>query len=109
MPCRHPSEAMLFSYASGSLSECLSLAVATHVTLCPDCARSVAVLEATGGALLIEAEPMALSPNALKDALAALDRPPPTPVLPVVNPELPPPLDRALAGRWWPCPWGLWV
>src|SRR5690242_11088270 len=56
MPCRHPSEAMLFSYASGSLSECLSLAVATHVTLCPDCARSVAALEATAGALLVAAE-----------------------------------------------------
>src|SRR5690349_21195210 len=80
MPCRHPSEALLFSYASGSLSECLSLAVATHVSLCPDCARSVAVLEATAGALLVAAEPMELSPKVLENTLAALDRPPLIPV-----------------------------
>src|SRR5690349_22139196 len=109
MPSHHPSDALLFSYTAGSLSESRSLVLATHLTPCRDCARSVAVLEATAGALLVAAEPMALSPRVLEDTLAALDRPPPIPVLPVVNPGLPPPLDRAPAGRWWPCPWGLWV
>ena len=45
----HPSEALLLDYALGSLAEGWSLAVATHLSLCPMCRQQVAEMEALGG------------------------------------------------------------
>lgn len=48
----HLSDDLLVSYAAGSLAEGWSLAVATHLALCPDCRKRLAVAEGIGGELL---------------------------------------------------------
>lgn len=61
----------------------------------------LATLETTGGALLDELPPVPLTGGALDRLLARLNEPPPT-LPPVLNPQLPAPLDRMGLGRWWP-------
>lgn len=53
----HMSDELLLDYASGSLSESWSLAVATHMALCPSCRKRLAMMEMAGGAMLDEIEP----------------------------------------------------
>lgn len=48
----HISDDLLMSYAAGSLAEGWSIAVATHLALCPSCRRRLAVAESVGGGLL---------------------------------------------------------
>ncbi len=97
----HPSEATLTAYAAGTLPGALALVAATHLGQCPACRGSLRTLEATGGALLADLPPVALSVDALDRLLTRLDDPPPPPV-PLLNPDLPAPLNRAAFGRWWP-------
>jgi putative transcriptional regulator len=51
-PRHHISDDLLLSYAAGSLAEGWSLAVATHLALCPQCRARLDAAEAAGGALL---------------------------------------------------------
>jgi putative transcriptional regulator len=51
----HISDPFLIDYASGSLSEGWSLAVASHLALCPQCRQRLAVMEGAAGALLEKA------------------------------------------------------
>lgn len=55
----HISDELLLDYANGSLEEGWSIAVATHLALCPSCRKRLAVMEAAGGTMLetIDAEP----------------------------------------------------
>ncbi len=57
----HISDELLLEYANGSLEEGWSIAVATHLALCPACRKRLAQMEAAGGALIetIEPEPEA--------------------------------------------------
>lgn len=48
----HISDDLLISYAAGSLAEGWSIAVATHLALCPACRRRLTVAERIGGDLL---------------------------------------------------------
>lgn len=48
----HVSDDLLVSYAAGALSEGWSIAVATHLALCPDCRQRSSAAEALGGAML---------------------------------------------------------
>lgn len=48
----HVSDDLLLSYAAGSLAEGWSIAVATHLALCPACRRRLALAESIGGDLL---------------------------------------------------------
>lgn len=48
----HISDNLLMSYAAGSLAEGWSIAVATHLALCPSCRRRLTVAEGIGGAML---------------------------------------------------------
>ena len=52
----HVSDALLAEYVSGALEESWSLAVATHLSLCPHCRRTAAIMEASAGMLLEEAD-----------------------------------------------------
>ena len=106
MIAHHPSEPTLASYASGRLPEALALVVATHLGQCAACRASLATLEATGGALLDELPPVPLSGDALDRLLRRLDDPPPARP-PIINPDLPAPLNRARLGRWWPAGFGV--
>ena len=69
----HISDALLLEYASGSLEESWSLAVATHLALCPHCRARLRLMEAAGGALMDAAEPetAAVSEDASWAALQA--------------------------------------
>ena len=68
----HPSDAMLTSYAAGTLGEGLSLIVASHVGMCAQCADRLSSLEAVGGALLEDLPPSDLADTALEDAMARI-------------------------------------
>lgn len=72
-PVHHPSLELLLDYAAGSADEPISLMLATHLALCPECRDEVARFESIGGALLEEIEPAALAPDALDCLLARLD------------------------------------
>ncbi|MGV8936590.1 MAG: ChrR family anti-sigma-E factor [Allorhizobium sp.] len=48
----HLSDELLLDYSAGTLAEGWSLAVATHLALCPSCRRRHALMEATGGEML---------------------------------------------------------
>ncbi len=93
-PRHHFDEALLLDYAAGSLSEGLSVLVATHLALCPACRATVADAEAIGGALLDSLEPEALAPDALDKVLARIDAEAPLESAPQERRDggLPPPL-----------------
>lgn len=48
----HISDELLLDYANGALEEGWSLAVATHLAMCPSCRKRLAAMEETGGAML---------------------------------------------------------
>jgi putative transcriptional regulator len=101
MISHHPSETTLAAYATGVLPEALAIVTALHIGQCPACQNALATLEATGGALLADLAPVPLSLDALDRLLSRADEQPP-PLPPVLNPELPAPLNRMVLGRWWP-------
>jgi len=101
MITRHPSDPCLLAYAAGTLPEALALVVATHIGRCACCRQTLMACEAAGGVLLDQLPPVSLSVNALETVLARVDEPAAT-VPPVLNPDLPAPLDRIALGRWWP-------
>ncbi|NWH07578.1 MAG: cupin domain-containing protein [Alphaproteobacteria bacterium] len=65
----HVSDDLLLAYAAGSLAEGWSLAVATHLALCPHCRNRVRAAERIGGEML-----EALAPDAPVDTSWALVR-----------------------------------
>jgi len=69
----HPGEELLIAYAAGASDEAVSLIVATHLALCPDCRREVANAESAGGALLEDLQPVHLSDAALPSVLSRLN------------------------------------
>jgi putative transcriptional regulator len=97
----HLSPTTLAAYAAGSLSEALSLVAATHIGQCAACSGQVTAAERQAGAMIEAQAPVALQEGALQATLERLERPPPTPP-PVLNPDLPPPLNRVRFGRSWP-------
>ncbi|SMC46467.1 ChrR family anti-sigma-E factor [Rhizobium sp. RU36D] len=48
----HLSDDLLLEYASGSLAEGWSIAVASHLALCPSCRKRLALMEQAGGEML---------------------------------------------------------
>jgi len=76
LPKHHPDEALLLDYASGAIPEAFSLAVATHLALCPQCRRRAENLEAIGGASLAEIAMPAMSEDLLTRVMARLDETP---------------------------------
>jgi putative transcriptional regulator len=105
MICHHPRETTLSAYAAGTLPEALALVVATHIVRCPPCQASLAMLEAMGGALLDELDPVPLAGGALDRLLSRVDEPRPA-ARPILNPDLPAPLNRVSFSRWRPVGFG---
>jgi putative transcriptional regulator len=54
----HVSDELLLDYAAGHLAEGWSLAVATHLAMCPQCRAQLALAEAAGGALVDNLAPV---------------------------------------------------
>lgn len=61
----HLSDQLLMAYAAGQLPEAFNLVVATHVSLCDECRARSGSFDAVGGALLEEAEEIAMGEDAL--------------------------------------------
>lgn len=72
----HLSDQLLMAYAAGQLPEAFNLVVATHVSLCDECRARAGSFDAVGGALLEEAEEIAMGEDALARALARIESPP---------------------------------
>jgi putative transcriptional regulator len=69
----HLSDQLLTAYAAGTLPEAFNLVVATHVSLCDECRARAASFDTVGGALLEEAEEIAMGEDALARALARIE------------------------------------
>ncbi|MFC3226705.1 ChrR family anti-sigma-E factor [Marinibaculum pumilum] len=114
-PSHHPVEEFLLDYALGHLPEAWALAVATHLTFCPDCRNRVAGYERMAGQAVAEAGPVPMGEGSLAAVLQRLDAPPamaesppaarPDAPLSIDGVPLPAPLRRYLAageaGRSW--------
>ena len=106
----HPSDALLLDYATGTLGEAWSLAVATHLALCPDCRRMVSEMEALGGNLLNSITPEPVSASTFDALMTRLDAEPavsvpPAPTPATSPPVLPEPLRRYVGGDAATLPW----
>jgi putative transcriptional regulator len=98
----HPSDFTLARLAAGTLGAGPQLVVATHLSGCPQCRRGLRSFWAVGGAMLDEAPPTRLSPDAFAQALARLHETDPRaePAARVLHPDLPPPLNAYEIGPW---------
>jgi putative transcriptional regulator len=98
----HPSDLTLARLAGGTLGAGPRLVVATHLSGCPQCRGRLRSFEAVGGAMLDEATPARLSPDAFQQALKRLDdaEPRAEPQPRVLHPDLPPPLNAYEIGPW---------
>lgn len=76
----HLTDALLMSYAAGTLDEGFSLVVATHVSLCDECRARLESFEAVGGALVDECGETAMAEDALDATFAIIDTLPQDPV-----------------------------
>lgn len=95
----HPSDELLLDYAAGALGEAWSLAVATHLALCPACRRKTARMEDIGGSMLEAAAPVAVAADGLAAVMARIElpeteEPAPPAHLPASKSGLPQPLRR---------------
>lgn len=72
----HLTDALLMSYAAGTLEEGFSLAVASHVSLCDECRARLESFEAVGGTLLDEAMDVTMDEDALEATFALIDAAP---------------------------------
>jgi putative transcriptional regulator len=114
LPTHHPSDETLLDMARGALGPGRSLVLRVHLGACPACRASVRMAEAVGGALLADLAPADLAPDALAQALARIERPPPPAAAPALR--APPdwisaPADVLVAAarrKRWAAP-GVWV
>ena len=72
----HLTDALLMSYAAGTLEEGFSLVVATHISLCDECRARLGSFEAVGGALVEECTAVELEDEALEATFALIDAAP---------------------------------
>jgi len=87
----HPDDELLLKLAAGRLGAGQALVVSTHLEGCAQCRSQLHTLQALGGALLEQAEPVALEQEAWARTLARIDAPAPAPAVrvPLPHPVLP--------------------
>jgi putative transcriptional regulator len=95
----HPGDELLLPLAAGRLSAGQALVVSTHLEGCTECRERLHTLQALGGAVLEQAEPVVLEPGAWERTLQRIDRPAPEPVRPSRAPAQFPALPEGVA---WP-------
>jgi putative transcriptional regulator len=98
----HVSDELLLDYAAGHLAEGWSLAVATHLAMCPQCRAQLALAEAAGGAMVDNLAPVDGPSDSWDNLMARMqgqEAPAaPTPKPAVSSNELPEPL-RSYVGN----------
>ena len=94
IPQHHLNEDMLLDYAAGSMSEGWTIAVATHLALCPHCRAQSAQADVLGGALLDSIAPDQLAAEAWSAMRARLEAEPAH----TAKPGLPMPLRAYVGG-----------
>jgi putative transcriptional regulator len=101
----HPNEETLLDYVSGAMSEAWSLAIATHLALCPTCRHEVEGLEALAGSLLEAIQPdempsglLSHNANLLTDAAQELPARRSSRSDETAKPDLPQPLRDYIGG-----------
>lgn len=75
-PDRRFGEEILLDYVTGSLDEATTLMVAAHLDLCPEARKTVDMMTLVGGALLDDAEPVAMRDGAFDTVMSLIDRMP---------------------------------
>ena len=75
MATAHPTKEHLAAYASGSLSEGMSLLVASHATYCPQCREEVERFETIGASVFCDVAADGVAAPSLDACLAELDNP----------------------------------
>ena len=75
----HLTDALLMSYAAGTLEEGFSLVVATHISLCDDCRARFESYEAIGGSLVENTDEVEMTDDALEATFALIDAAPEMP------------------------------
>ena len=95
----HPGDELLVPLAAGRLGAGQSVVVSAHLEGCAECRARLHTLQGVGGALVEEAEPVALQPEAWARTLASIDAPAPGPA---VAPRQPAPHPAFPAGVPWP-------
>ncbi|MDQ8020809.1 MAG: ChrR family anti-sigma-E factor [Moraxellaceae bacterium] len=97
MSTHHPADDLLLSLAAGSLDRASAIVVSAHLESCTHCCQQLELLEAVGGELLADIEPVDMEIGAFSRTLERLDQPVSVAVaqVPVVRPDLP-------AGMHWP-------
>lgn len=94
----HLDDATLLALASGTIAHAHGIVAASHVALCPLCAKALRKAEAIGGGLLADGEVEPVSDMARAATLASLDGVAPAQRKPRMKSELPAALDHALGG-----------
>ena len=72
-PQRHPCDATLLAYATGTLGKAHRLIVEIHAKSCSICQEAIRAVERVGGLLLEELPPTSMTPGALELCLAQLE------------------------------------
>ncbi len=83
----HVSDELLMEYEAGNLAEGWSLAVATHLTFCPECRERARAASAVGGALLDGLETASIRATSFDAVMAMIDAPDQKPEVPSSKPE----------------------
>ena len=68
----HLSDSLLLAYSAGELPEAVTLAVATHVSMCDECRAQLASFDALGGAVLDAQDTAPLASDSLTATMARL-------------------------------------
>ena len=94
----HLDDALLMSYAAGTLDEAFSVVVASHISLCVECRARLGAFEAVGGAALEEVGETAMGAGSLTETMARIRaaRPEPAPRRPAGR--LPAPIGDYVRG-----------
>lgn len=95
----HVSDALLMSYASGTLDEGFGVVVATHISLCDECRAHFESFEAVGGSLIDECGSVEMGNGALEATMALIAAAPKFETKPKVSAKvLPQPLCEYVGG-----------
>ena len=95
----HLTDALLMSYASGTLDEGFSIVVATHISLCDECRARMESFEAVGGSLVDDVDAVEMGEDSLEATMALISAAPEFDVEPKTSGRvLPQPLCDYIGG-----------